>query len=148
MTVTPPYDTLLRIVIAVWVAAVVVCAVLLYRIIRRPRDEAWAAGRVLLPVLDLIGVWVGSAAVLLLFLGRSGYDFAWAASVFLVALMIFFTLYDRAVLVPYMERAIKRLGQGELAGSWRADWSFLVRLSAACHVGVLVSGIAVLLLGF
>ncbi len=145
---TAPYDVLLRIVTGTWIAAVVLCAVLLYRTTRRPRDEAWAAVRVLLPVLDLFGVWAGTAALVLLFFGRSGYDFAWAASVFLIALMIFFTLYDRAVLVPYMERAIKRLGQGERVESWRADWSFLVRLSAACQLGVLGSGIAVLLLGF
>ncbi|MFQ5845680.1 MAG: hypothetical protein ACE5JG_11910, partial [Planctomycetota bacterium] len=113
---------------------------------RRSRERVWEAARVLVPLVDLFGLYAGAAALVVLGLGRIGYRFGWAASVFLVALMIFLTLYDRAVLLPYLARARKRLGAGGRADTWRADWSFLLRLSVGCHLGVLGGGIAALLL--
>ena len=52
------------------------------------------------------------ALAVALFLGRKDYGLPWAAALFLVALMVFVSLYDRAVLVPMLDSAFKRLGAG------------------------------------
>lgn len=137
-----PWRTIFMLAVGGWLGALAFGILSLRRLLRRrPLDVAWPAARVIIPVIDLIGVWVGSAAVLALWLGRRGYTLAWALAMGLLAVMLAASLYDRAVLMPSMDAAYKRLGHGD----WEADWRFLWRMSgviraltAAMAVGCLM----------
>jgi hypothetical protein len=83
--------------------------------------------RTLLPLADLVGTWAGALAAVALFWGRVGFGAAWASALGLVALMATASLYDRAVLLPSLDAAFKRLGPD---ARWEDEWRFLWRMGA------------------
>lgn len=89
------------------------------------------------PVLDLAGTWLGAIAALILVLGRVGYTFGWAAALGLDALMVTAALYDRAVLLPSLASALRRIGVGTDAERWESDFRFLWRMQAWTRAAML-----------
>ena len=139
----PPVTELYR---SLFVAvAGLLTGLLLYSLIasRRGRDR-WTHLRVLLPVVDLVGTWLGAAGVVALFLGRVAYTVHWAVAMGLFAMMIAVTLYQRAVLLPSLESAYKRMQAGE---EWEADWRFLWRMGVIGRAFTAASVLAALVCG-
>ncbi len=144
----PPFAPIFFLATGAWVGVLVFCLVALRIWERRAgRAEAWRAAHLLLPLADVIGVWAGATAGAALFFGRRGIGFAWAACMTLLALMFSLALYDRAVLVPYLDRADRRLAHGEAAQKWDEDWRSLSRLATGLRLGTLAMGVAVVTLG-
>jgi hypothetical protein len=99
------------------------------------RRGSWSAA----PAVDLIGAWCGTVAAVALLLGRAGgFRFAWAGALLLVAMMVAAGLYDRAVVMPSLEAAHKRLEHGGNDPKFERDRAFLRRLSATIHVASLL----------
>ena len=133
-----PFRILFLAVAGAWTAALAVAILLL-------RRAGWERALAVAPVVDLLGTWAGAVAALALLLGRSGYGFAWAAALLLVCLMVTISLYDRAVLMPSLEAARKRLrGGGE---KWEGEWRFLWRLAAWGRAATLLCGAGALVCG-
>lgn len=140
-----PWRTVLVFALGLWVGALAVgilATAILFR--RLGRDAAWPSYRQLAPLVDLVGTWAGTIAAAALLLGRQGYGFFWAAALLLVALMVTACLYDRAVLMPSLDAAWKRLAAGTEAAKWREDWAFLWRMAGWARAGTLVAGTAAL----
>jgi hypothetical protein len=114
--------------VGAWAGAVAL-AILRVRVLvrRRGRGAAWPAVRTLLPLADLVGTWAGALAAAALLWGRVGFGAAWAAALGLVALMATASLYDRAVLLPSLDAAFKRLPADP---RWEDEWRFLWRMGA------------------
>ena len=90
------------------------------------------------PAVDLIGAWCGTVAAVALLLGRvGGFRFAWAAALLLVAMMVAAGLYDRAVVMPSLEAARKRLEHGANDPKFERDRAFLRRMSVTIHAASL-----------
>jgi hypothetical protein len=111
------------------------------------RMLSWEAVRVLAPLVDLLGTWAGTLAVITLVLGRESFGFAWATAMVLVALMLTASLYDRAVLMPSLEAAFKRLQHAAGRAKWEDEWAFLWRMATWGRAGTLVAGVGALLCG-
>ncbi|MHC4932061.1 MAG: DUF4149 domain-containing protein [Planctomycetota bacterium] len=143
-----PWRTLFIAALGAWMGILVACAMAL-RLLRSRLSpaETWAVERQLLPLTDLLGTWLGGLAILALAMGREGFRIEWAAAVLLLALMVTASLYDRAVLMPSLEAARRRIDHGEDAGRWQGEWRFLVRMATWGRAATLVAGLAALLLG-
>jgi len=103
------------------------------------RLGAWPRIRTLVPTVDLIGAWCGTVAAIALLVGRQGgFRLPWAGALLLVAMMVAAGLYHRAVLVPSLEAAWKRLEHGAPDPKFEQDWAFLWRMSAWTHLASLV----------
>jgi hypothetical protein len=138
-----PLLTLFVWALGIWTGALAVGELALFLLRRRlGRDPAWRATRTLAPLVDLMGTWAGAAAVLALLLGRQGYAFAWAAALFSVAVMLAASLYHRAVLLPSLDAAWKRLGAGDDPAKWEAEWRALWRIAQGIRLGTLVLALA------
>lgn len=142
-----PFSAIFFVAAGAWVGALLYVSAAVPLLVRRlGRAEAWRALALLLPLVDLVGAWAGGVAALALFLGRSGFDLRFAASTSLLAVMFALSLYDRAVLVPFLDAADKRLAHGADRERFEADWRFLWRLQAALRLGSLAMGTAALAL--
>jgi hypothetical protein len=146
--VNEPGRTLFVAALCAWIgilAVTMLAARLLER--RLGRRGAWPALRIVLPLSDLAGTWAGTVAVVALFLGRRGYTWGWATAVGLVCLMVTASLYDRAVLMPSLEAAGKRLDAAEGAADearWESDRHFLVLMAAWARGGSLAAAVGAL----
>jgi hypothetical protein len=133
---TEPFRTLVVCLVGAWAGALAVAVLgtpLLVR--RRGRDAAWPALRILLALVDVLGTWAAALAAGALFAGRVGFSAAWAGAMGLVALMATASLYDRAVLLPSLDAAHRRLDAG---AAWEDDWRFLWRMAAWGRAATLV----------
>jgi len=135
--VNPPYRTLFFLPVASWTAALLV-GVLALDLSKR---------RILALYLDLFGTWMGALGVLALLLGRRGFRGFWACALLCIALMVTASLYDRAVLMPSLEAALRRQEAGEEPERWERDRRFLERLAVAGRWVTLGLGIAALCCG-
>jgi hypothetical protein len=116
---------------------------------RRRRDAAWPAIHTLAPLVDLVGTWAGVFAVGALLLGRIGYGLPWAAALGLVALLVTASLYDRAVLLPSLDAAFKRLqAASSETDKWERDWRFLWRMAGVARAATLAMAVGALVLGW
>ena len=93
---------------------------------------------VLAPLVDLFGTWVGAAGIVLLAMGRVGYSWEWATAVFACALGITAGLYDRAVLMPSLLAAHKRVEAEPDEPKWAEEWQFLWRMAGWSRVVTLL----------
>ncbi len=145
----PPFDFFYYLATASWVGASIFVAVALPLLRRRLGESAaWNVSRTLLPLLDLFGTWAGTLAALALWLGKEpGINAPWAVSMGLLAVMVTFALYHRAVVVPSLDSAFRRLGEGDKQAQWREDWSFLERMSLCLRYGTLLAGVVTIVLG-
>jgi len=135
--VNSPFAALFLVLVCAWTGALLVGVVAL----DLPKR------RILALSLDLFGTWMGALAALALLVGRKGFTAAWAGALGCVALMVTASLYDRAVLMPSLEAALRRLEAGEERERWERDRSFLARMAVAGRWVTLGLGIAALLLG-
>jgi hypothetical protein len=147
---TEPFRILFVFVLGAWIAALVIgIGGIAWLVRRRGRDAAWRAIHTLAPLVDLFGTWAGVLAAGALLLGRVGYGWPWAAALGLVALMVTFSLYDRAVLLPSLGAALKRLqaASGD-TDKWERDWRFLWRMAGIARAATLAMGVAALVAGW
>jgi len=147
---TEPFRILFVFVLGVWIAALGIgIGGIAWLARRRGRDAAWPAIHTLAPLVDLLGTWAGVLAAGALLLGRVGYGWPWAAALGLVALMVTFSLYDRAVLLPSLDAALKRLqaASGD-TDKWERDWRFLWRMAGVARAATLAMGVAALVAGW
>ena len=61
--------------------------------------------------------------------------------------MIALALYHRAVLIPSLDAAFKRLGAGDEDPKWGRDWRFLWRMSLCLRLSILLGSILCFVLG-
>jgi len=116
--------------VGIWAGVVDLAALAVPLLLRRlGRDRAWPAVHPLLALADVLGVWAGALAAIMLFLGRAGYGWAWALAMGLVALMVTVSLYDRAVLLPSLDASMERL-LADPDPKWESEWRFLWRMAA------------------
>jgi hypothetical protein len=116
--------------VGMWAGVLGVAALLVPLLVRRlGREAAWAALHPALALVDVLGMWAGAAAALTLLFGRTGFRTPWALAMGLVALMVTASLYDRAVLLPSLDAATKRLG-ADPDPRWESEWRFLWRMAA------------------
>ena len=144
-----PFDLIYLLATGVWAGALayltIAVPILGKRLGRRP---AWQATRALLALADLLGTWVGTIAVGCLWLGRHhGFRTPWAVCLGTIALMIALALYHRAVLIPSLDAAFKRLGAGDEDPKWGRDWHFLWRMSQGLRYSILLGSILCFVLG-
>lgn len=118
-------------VVGVWGGALAVAMAGVPALVRRlGPDGAWPAVRTLMPLVDLVGTWAGALAAVALLWGRVGFGAGWATALGLVALMATASLYDRAVLLPSLDAAWKRL-RADPDPRWEREWRFLWRMAGA-----------------
>ncbi|MHC4340872.1 MAG: DUF4149 domain-containing protein [Planctomycetota bacterium] len=143
-----PWRIVFVAVLGAWIGILVAC-VLALRLLRHrlPPAESWAVARQLIPLTDLLGTWLGGLAILALAVGREGFSIEWAAAILLLALMITASLYDRAVLMPSLEAARRRIDHGEEVERWQGEWRFLLRMATWGRAATLAAGLVALLLG-
>jgi len=116
--------------VGMWAGVVDLAALAVPVLVRRlGRERAWPALHPLLALADVLGMWAGALGAAVLFLGRTGYGWAWATAMGLVALMITVSLYDRAVLLPSLDASFKRLA-ADPDPRWESEWRFLWRMAA------------------
>jgi len=116
--------------VGTWAGVLALATLAVPLLVRRlGRGKAWEALHPVLALADLHGMWAGAAAAAVLFLGRTGYGVAWAVAMGLLALMVTASLYDRAVLLPSLDAATKRLAAGP-DPHWESEWRFLWRMAA------------------
>ena len=144
-----PFDLVYLLATGAWVGALIFVSVALPLIRKRVGARSgWQVSRTLLPLVDLFGTWAGTLAVIALWLGKkSGFTVTWALCMGLLAVMITFSLYHRAVLVPSLDAAFKRLASGNETEKWERDWGFLDRMSVTLRYGTLLAGVATFVLG-
>ena len=144
-----PFDFVYFLATGSWVGASLFVSVALPVLRRRLGEtEMWDVSRTLLPLLDLFGTWAGTLAAFALWLGKEpGISAPWAVSMGLLAVMVTFALYHRAVLVPSLDSAFKRLGEGDKEARWREEWGFLERMSLCLRYGTLLAGVVTIVLG-
>ena len=147
---TAPFRILFLSALGVWIVALALgIGGIAWLVRRRGRDAAWPAIHTLAPLVDLLGTWAGVVASAALLLGRVGYGWPWAAALGLVALMVTASLYDRAVLLPSLDAARKRLqaAPGE-SDKWERDWRFLWRMAGIARAATLAMAVGALVLGW
>ncbi len=116
--------------VGMWAGVVGLAALAVPLLVRRlGRECAWTAIHPMLALADVLGVWAGALGAVVLFLGRTGYGWAWATAMGLVALMATVSLYDRAVLLPSLDAATKRV-LADPDPRWESEWRFLWRMAA------------------
>jgi hypothetical protein len=116
--------------VGMWAGVVDLAALAVPLLVRRlGREAAWKALHPLLALADVLGIWAGALGAAVLFVGRSGFGWAWAVAMGLVALMATASLYDRAVLLPSLDAATKRLA-ADPDPRWESEWRFLWRMAA------------------
>ncbi len=141
-----PWLTLFLIAVGAWLGALVVGNIAVRALSRSlGREASWPALHKLFAIIDLFGTWCGVLAGVGLWMGRVGYGLPWASAVGIVALMVTAGLYDRAVLLPSLDAAFKRLKAGE---EWARDWQFLSRMAAWGRWGTVALGLAALWFGY
>lgn len=146
---TAPFRILLVSLLGVWIVTLVFgIAAIAWLMRRRGRAGAWPAVSTLAPLVDLVGTWAGALAVAALLLGRVGYGWKWAVALGLVALMVTASLYDRAVVLPSLDAAWKRLQAADEADKWERDWRFLWRLAGIARAATLAMGAGALACGW
>lgn len=141
---TEPFRILFAAALGAWIVALAVgIGGIAWLARRRGREGAWPAIHTLAPTVDLVGTWAGGIAAAALLLGRVGYGWPWAAALGLVAMMVTASLYDRAVLLPSLDAAWRRLGApSDEADKWERDWRFLWRLAGLARAATLAMGLA------
>ena len=165
-----PFRSLFTVALGAWIGAVAVAILakaLLFR--RHGRASAWTPCSTLLPLTDLPGQWAGrppawpprrpplprtapartGAAPLAppaLSLGRRGFGFAWSSALFLVALAVTASLYDRAVLMPSLDAAFKRM-QADDDPKWEEEWRFLWAMARWGRTATLAAAAGAAVLG-
>ena len=97
---------------------------------------------VLAPLVDLFGTWAGAIGIGLLAVGRVGYSWQWALAVFVCALGVTAGLYDRAVLMPSLQAARKRVEAEPQEPKWASEWRFLWRMAGWSRAVTLLSILA------
>lgn len=137
-----PYRALFLAALALWLAALALLSLALRR--APGRERAWALMERFAPRTDLAGTWLGALAALALLLGRAGFSAAWAAALLLTCLMLTAGLYDRAVLLPSLAAAWKRLHLGGDPERWEGEWCFLWRMAAWTRAATVLAGAAAL----
>ena len=148
LALTEPFRAIFVLSLGAWIGVLSLSILGISLLTRRlGRDDSWPAIRNLAPLADLAGTWAGALAAIALFFGRRGYSFSWAAALFLVAIMVTASLYDRAVLLPSLDAAWKRLRAGADAEKWEADWRFLWRMAAWARAATLAMGAGALVFG-
>ena len=100
------------------------------------------------PLLDLAGTWLGAIAAVVLVFGRVGYTFGWATALGLDALMVTAALYDRAVLLPSLASALRRIAAGSEPERWESDFRFLWRMSAWTRAAMLAMALTAIAVTF
>jgi hypothetical protein len=147
---TAPFRILLVSALSIWIVVLALgIATIAWLARRRGRTAAWPTVFLLAPLVDLVGTWAGVLAVGALLLGRVGYGWPWAAALGLVALMVTASLYDRAVLLPSLDAAWKRLpAAAGPSGRWERDWRFLWRMAGLARAVTLIMGVAALVCGW
>ena len=124
------------VVASLWVVAVAAGMVAIHR---RGLERSLSS---LAPGVDLAGTWFGAASIGLLAYGRLGFTMLWAGAMFACAMGVTAGLYDRAVLVPSLRAALKRLRADPDNPKWASDWAFLARLGAGTRFATLVCAAA------
>ena len=136
---SPGWSFVLLAALAVWAGALLFGILALHLLSRRlGRARSWPAMMLIAPLLDLMGTWLGATAAVALLLGRKGFGFAWAGALVLVALMVTASLYDRAVIMPSLDAAFRRLGHGADEERFERDWRFLRRMATWGRAATLV----------
>ncbi len=116
--------------VGMWAGVLDVAALGVPLLVRRlGREAAWPAVHPLLALSDLLGTYAGALGAVILILGRTDFGVAWATALGLVALMATASLYDRAVLLPSLDAATKRLA-ADADPRWESEWRFLWRMAA------------------
>jgi len=105
-------------------------------------ERSWSALRVWAPWLDLFGTWTGAVAIGALALGRRGIGAQWAIAMICCALGITAGLYGRAVLMPSLDAAFKRMRAAPDDARWAEEWGFLWRMATGARVLALVLTLA------
>jgi len=129
--------------VGAWAGALALGILVIRHLVRRHgRSDAWPLVMTVAPLVDLAGTWAGAFAAAALFLGRRGFGWPWATALALVALMVTASLYDRAVLMPSLDAAHKRLAAGGDVAKWEGEGRFLWRMAAWGRAGTLAAGAA------
>jgi len=143
-----PWRIVFVAVLGAWIGILVACVLALRLLrLRLSPAESWSVARQISPLTDLLGTWIGGLAILALAVGREGFGLEWAAAILLLALMVTASLYDRAVLMPSLEAAQRRIDHGEDVERWQGEWRFLVRMATWGRAATLAAGLGALLLG-
>jgi hypothetical protein len=138
--VTAPWGSVFLVAAGAWMGVLAFGMGGIALLVRRAGIErAWPALRVWAPWLDLFGTWAGAIAVAALALGRRGIGAPWAAAVVCCALGVTAGLYGRAVLMPSLDAAFKRMRHAPDDGKWGSDWAFLWRMATAARALALVA---------
>lgn len=125
-----PARLLFLLFVGMWAGVLELSTLAVPLLVRRlGRKDAWPALHPFLALVDLHGMWAGAIGAAVLFLGRTGFGVAWATALGLVALMVTASLYDRAVLLPSLDAATKRLA-ADGDQRWESEWRFLWRMAA------------------
>jgi len=143
--VTEPWGSVFLVVAGAWAGVLAFGSGGIALLVRRMGIErSWPALRVWAPWLDLFGIWAGGLAVLALAMGRSGMRAGWAAAMVCCALGITAGLYDRAVLMPSLDAASKRLKHDANDVKWASDWAFLWRMATIARgLGLVLASAAI-----
>ncbi len=149
-----PYRSLFAFFVVAWMGGLVLGKLAVrFWMQRLGRTRAWEPLQIFAPLLDLFGTWAGTLGCVALALGRQGFSLAWAGALGILAVMITATLYDRAVLMPSLDAALRRLAATEEADAadgtekWERDWAFLWRMAVLGRWLTLILGVVALLLG-
>jgi hypothetical protein len=128
--VSEPARLLFAACVGAWGGVVGLASLAVPLLVRRlGRERAWPALHPLLALADVVGMWAGALGAVALFVGRAGFGWAWATAMGLIALMATASLYDRAVLLPSLDAATKRLA-ADADPKWEGEWRFLWRMAA------------------